>query len=462
MFSTRNGFYEALTGVYISMTSESCYGRNYSFYANELAAVKYGTVERAGFKSWQKHSYEDVAVTSSLESMWQSGYFTISNANKILKELENRRDVVKYDWEYNMIKGEMLAVRAYVHFDLMRMFGLESWDGDNASKLTIPYSTEYSLNPTAQKTYAETAGLLIEDIEAALVCLEGDPVRGSKPENFDTYFNSDGYWDNRNLHLNYYAVEALAARVEFWAGNYEKAKEYAADVIANTIEKGNLVEWIDADAEVKKSDNDERDWAFTTEHLFCLEVTDLYSLTTGYCYGGDVVTTLSSDLVENILFPRDLSGDGYDGAEDVRGYAMQLKYGGTGYKSSKFYSSTSMTDAYRNRMPMIRISEMYYILGFIAYSENDLEGVKTGLRSVMSHRGYTDLNYGDTAEALQKELVTEVAREFLGEGQLFYWAKLSQKLDFPETASEIITVSPSLLIYPYPTSEITYGHIQEK
>lgn len=463
MFSSRNGFYEALTGVYISMTSESCYGRNFTFYSNELAAVNYNTVERSGFKSWQKHSYDDVTTTSTIESMWQSAYFTIANANKILSELDKRRDVVKDDWEYNMIRGEMLAVRAYIHFDLMRMFGLESWEGDNASKLTVPYVKEYSLNSTEQKSYSETKALLLEDIGAALKCLEGDPVRGSEPENFDTYFNADGFWENRNLHLNYYAVEALAARVCFWAGEYEKAKEYAEDVIENTVEKDNLVQWIDADTFVKTSSNDERDWAFTSEHLFSLEVTDLYSLTTGYCYGGDVIMTLSSTIVEDTLFPRNtLTSEGYDGAEDVRGYAMHLKYGGTGYKSYKLYSSTSMAEAYRNRMPMIRISEMYYILAFIASAEGDFDAVRSDLRSVMSHRGYTDLNYPAEDFEMPAEIVKEVCREFIGEGQLFYWAKLSQKLSYPSSASVVMTSDPSLLIYPYPTSETTYGHIQEK
>lgn len=463
MFSSRNGFHEAVTGVYIAMTSADCYGRNYTFYANELSSVNYNPVENSVFKSWQQHSYDNVTTTAAIESMWKSGYFIISNANKILYELERRRDVITDDWEYNMLKGEMLAVRAYVHFDLMRMFGLESWDGDNAGKRTVPYVTAYSLESTEQKTYSETAEMLYADIEGALRCLENDPMRGVYPEDFDTVLNADGYWDNRRLHLNYYAVEALAARVAFWAGDYAAAQEKASDVVENAIGEGRAVEWIDADAEIKKTGNDSRDWSFSSEHLFSLDVNDLYSLTTGYCYGGtDVNMSLPSTDIENILFARSTSDGVNDGAEDIRGYALLLKYGGAGYYSYKLYSSSSMDEKYRNRMPMIRISEMYYIMAFSALDEDRTDVAEDCLRAVMSHRGYTDLAFDGSKESLRRALAYDVVREFLGEGQLFYWAKMAGRLGLSSMDRSVMEKSPENLMYPYPNSETTYGHVQEK
>lgn len=464
MFSTKSGFHEALTGVYISMASSDCYGRNFTFYANELSAVRYNTVESNAFKIWLQHSFDDVTATACIESMWQSAYFTIANANKILKELERHRgNVMADDWEYNMVRGEMLAVRAFVHFDLMRMFGLAEWTGENSGKLTIPYVTEYTLASTAQKSYADTKSLLLKDIEDALKCLESDPVLGIYPEDFDTNYNADGFWSNRRYHLNYYAVKALAARVLLWAGDYDEAGKYASDVIENSLDRLGIVKWIDSDAEIKKSDNDKKDWSFSSEHIFSLDVNDLYSLTSGYCFGGtDINMTIASEAVEDELFPRDIYGIGNnDGAEDIRGYAMLLKYGGKGYQSYKLYSSSSMAAEYRNRIPMIRISEMYYILAFVSAVNGDLDSMKENIIAVMSHRGYTNVGFDGFSEYDMKgEFLVELSREFLGEGQLFYWYRLYERLKYQSPIT--IMNNTSGLMYPYPTSETSYGHVQEK
>lgn len=463
MFSTRNGFHEAVSGVYIAMGSSDCYGRNYTFFINELVGVNYSPINIITFQDWQNHTYTSSTAMAYINSMWQSGYYIIANANKILVELDKRRNVITDDTEYDLIKGEMLAARAYVHFDLLKMFGLSSWTGENAGKKTIPYVTSYTSETTPQRTYAQTLELLQKDIDDALVCLEQDPVTGNAPENFNDNVNTDGFWDNRTRHLNYYAVKALAARVALWSEDYGNAAEYAQEVIDNALDKQQAVEWIDADEQVKYSSNDSRDWTFSCEHLFSLEVTDLYSLTSSYCFGGtSQYMYLQQDDVESALFIRNDGEDGYDGAEDIRGYALLLKYGGSGYSSFKFYSSSSA--AYKNRIPMIRISEMYYILALKAYIDNDYTAMQNHLFAVMKHRGYTSELIPESLSKswAQVALTNEITREFIGEGQLFYWDKIFCRLDIFSMLSMPLNREDATLIYPYPTSETSYGHIQEK
>ncbi len=462
MFSTRNGFHEAVSGVYIAMSSSDCYGRNYTFFINELAGVSYSPINITSFQDWQEHTYTGSQAMAYINSMWQSGYYIIANANKILVELDKRRNVITDDTEYNLIKGEMLAIRAYVHFDLLKMFGLSSWTGDNAGKKTIPYVTAYTSDVTPQRTYAQTLELLQKDIDEALVCLEQDPVTGNAPENFDENVNTDGFWNNRTRHLNYYAVKALAARVALWSEDYGKAAEYAQEVIDNALDGRQVIEWIDADEQLKLSNNDSRDWTFSCEHLFSLEVTDLYSLTNNYCFGSTNNMYLLQDDVEDGLFQRSDGEETYDGAEDIRGYALLLKYGGSGYSSYKFYSSSSA--AYKNRIPMIRISEMYYILALKAYLDKDYTAMQNYLFAVMKHRGYTSELVPKALSEFwaQTELINEIAREFIGEGQLFYWDKIFCRLEIDSYTLFALNQKDATLIYPYPTSETSYGHIQEK
>ena len=461
MFSTRNGFHEALTGVYISMGSSGAYGRNYSFYVNELSAVEcYNSLDATAFRYIQNHQYNSQYIYSVFEEMWQSGYFSIANINKILFELENRPDVVVDNVERNLIKGELLALRAYIHFDLIRMFGLSSWDGENADKLTVPYVTGYTLEITEQKSYRETSGLLHKDIEEALKCLECDPVRGVVSDDFYETVNTDGYWNNRLKHMNYYAAKALEARLWLWEGDYTKADEAAAEVIDNALNgEYPVLNWVDAEAIVKETSNDNKDWTFSTEHIFSLEVTDLYSLTNNYVFGSfaSQIMVLDQKIIENSLFVRSTDGKN-DGAEDIRGYAMQLKYLNNGYVSYKFYNSTSHNVAYRNRIPMIRLSEMFYIRAAAALVNSDTDTVADCLTQVMLHRGYTDIEI-DYPTAL---LSLEILREFIGEGQLFYWAKMNQRLGLELPDFGGVYMENQIDMYPYPISETSYGHIQER
>ncbi len=462
MFSTRNGFHEAVSGVYIAMGSSDCYGRNYTFFINELASVNYSYINIKEYNGWQRHIYTGSTEMAYINNMWQSGYYIIANANKILAELDKRRNVITDETEYNLIKGEMLAARAYVHFDLLRMFGLSSWTGENAGKKTIPYVTEYTSNVTPQRTYAQTLEMLQNDIDEALVCLANDPITGNAPENFNDNINTDGFWSNRTRHLNYFAVEALAARVAVWSDDYAKAAEYAQDVIDKALNGQKAVKWIDSDEQINLNSNDSRDWTFTTEQLFSLEVTDLYSLTSGFCFGGTPQMYIPQDDVEQVLFLRNDGSEVYDGAEDIRGYALLLKYGGYGYQSYKFYSSSSA--AYKNRVPMVRISEMYYILALKAVIDKDYTAMQNNLFAVMKHRGYTsELIPSEMNESEAKiELTLEITREFIGEGQLFYWAKVFSKLGIYNIILSLLNQNDETLIYPYPTTETSYGHLQEK
>lgn len=61
---------------------------------------------------------------------------------------------------------------------------------------------------------------------------------------------------------------------------------------------------------------------------------------------------------------------------------------------------------------------------------------------------------------MKGEFLVELSREFLGEGQLFYWYRLYKRLECDFSIS--IMNNTSGMMYPYPTSETSYGHVQEK
>lgn len=456
MFSSRDGFYDALSGIYIAMGEPSCYGQNYTWFVNELTAYPYQYQTSNLFETLQNHNYGTDDGKSVFDAMWKQGYFVIANINMVLRELESRRDVVTSDVEYNLFKGELLGLRAYLHFDIMRMYGLGNWNAENASKLTVPYVTEYSKDVTPQLSYEKTAELLVKDIEGSLGCLlSSDPITGNVSKDFDNTVNQKGFWDNRTKHLNYYAVKALAARVYQWKGDTGTAAGHAKDVIDGALGQGK-VSWVDADAQKQESDMGSRDWTFSTEHVFSLEVTSLGSEVNKYIFSSTMPVIGVDSKFVNQLFPAADEATGNAGIEDVRGTALMLRSGVYGYTCYKYYNSSTYSTYYRDLIPMIRISEMFYIVAEDHIANSRTSDAIIALDEVRFNRGIT-VGLPDDID-LETEITKEYYREFMGEGQLFYYFK---RKDFKESLFEDFTVSASDLIYPYPDDETEYGRKQE-
>lgn len=87
-------------------------------------------------------------------------YNAIANDNNLLRHLE-KADRGMFDGDnYNLIKGEALVLRAYMHFDLLRLFG-KSFAMDPQAQ-AIPYVTVYGKDQTPRSTVNEVVELFIE------------------------------------------------------------------------------------------------------------------------------------------------------------------------------------------------------------------------------------------------------------------------------------------------------------
>ena len=463
LFSSRSGFQDALCGVYISMGSNSEYGQYWTWFMNELAYGPYASQSSPVFTGIQNHEWENNTLVRMIEGMWHAGYFSIANINKILYEFDEKPEVVSDATERNLMKGELLGLRAYIHFDLMRMFGLVQLGTDDFDKLTVPYVVKYDKEPTPQKSYRETLALLEGDIEEAITLLADDPIRGNASESFLANANADGFWDARNKRMNYFAVKALKARVLLFKSALAEAAAAAQEVIDETTAAGAFT-WVDANAMTAATTNDEVDWTFSTEQLFCLEVSELQSYTDEFIFNmatlGTSAVLIDKQVADYSLFsPLFLAS-----SEDIRGPALMLKFVSDQYRPYKLYNNSSYYEGYRNRIPMIKISEMYLIIAEVAAHSNDTATISNVISTIRSHRGITDptegvLVLGNGIEAVLLEYV----KEFYGEGIPYYAARRL----FPQNnfwvdldvvwLSKISSLGP----YPYPVDEVSYGRIQE-
>ena len=114
-FSSVSGFEKALNGIYVELNQSSIYGKEMTCGFVEVLAQRYAVAD-INFK------YAGTETKGIISNIWSKEYALISNVNCLLKNCEEHRDVLS-ERDYNLIKGEALALRAFLHLDLFRLFG---------------------------------------------------------------------------------------------------------------------------------------------------------------------------------------------------------------------------------------------------------------------------------------------------------------------------------------------------
>ncbi len=220
LFSNAQGFEDAIYGVYGCLQSTSLYGKELSWGLADIMSQDLGqnTVSSLALARYQ---YENDELKSRFAEVWADAYTTIGYANNILKNLAGRSEAELP--LFNLYKGEMLGVRAMLHFDLLRLF----CSTDEAAR-GIPYSTDYSMHVNEFRSVGEVYDLILSDLAEAEKLLKGEADAIVYPRDNTDYYKFRNY---RETHCNYYAVLALTARVCWMRGDLAKAGEYACRVI---------------------------------------------------------------------------------------------------------------------------------------------------------------------------------------------------------------------------------------
>ncbi|MNL41379.1 SusD family protein [compost metagenome] len=105
--------------------------------------------------------------------------------------------------------------------------------------------------------------------------------------------------------------------------------------------------------------------------------------------------------------------------------------------------------AYRNKMPMIRLPEMYFIAAEALKATNITKAAEL-INTVRTHRGLTNVSIN--AGNFDAVLLQEFRKEFIGEGQLFFYHKRKNTPRIPRgTNYDIIALKGYKL--PIPLSE---------
>lgn len=445
LFSTESGFKDALTGIYTAMTSSNLYGKELTFgFLDVIGDVYYNVSANSVYAYAKNHQYDNSGVESMINAIWSGNYNAIATVNNILENLEAADANMFSPDNYNVIKGELIGLRAFFHFDLLRLFA-PSWKAD-ATATAIPYVTTYGYQITPQSTVEEVLDYILEDLEeAANLLRESDPIVTGREI---TAEDDDGYLMNRHFHFNYYAVKATMARVYLYKEDRANARECALEVIDSQ-----KFPWTSVD-DIATGTVADRDRTFTSEQIFSLQMSNLSDNVLGYFYG---TMQYSASLVIYRYWMDYMIWPSATHSTDWR-YVYFITNEGTNnssyYITSKFWQE-DMNDDFVNRMPLIRLPEMYLIL-----AEADMANAADYLNAIREHRGVTAKVTATEQEALLDEIGLEYYREYIGEGQMFYWYKRLNRTTHwgGYYFDNNVQFDPDLYVLPMPQEEIEFGN----
>ena len=232
LFSTEAGFRDALIGVYALMATNNLYGKNLSYaYLDVLA--QYYTSPRGNtsagyehnFKNAAAYNYSETGEESRILSIWSSHFSAIANINQALLFIDKNRDVFTSEDIHHIYKGEFLALRALLHFNVLRLFApspmMDNQNGLNA--LAIPYVEQYTNIAQPQLTVKEVLAKIVKDLLAAKDLMREREIFNESDASSPMY--------KRSQRMNYYAVTALLARVHLYGNEKKSALTEVKEII---------------------------------------------------------------------------------------------------------------------------------------------------------------------------------------------------------------------------------------
>lgn len=435
LFTTENGFKSALAGLYIVMTEENTYGKNLSFGLMDQLAQMYdklpdGTTSRNNVYIYDLETSGAYNTKGVLANIWRSQYNTIANANNLLEWWDLNSDVVLADTiTRRMIRGEALALRAFLHFDLLRGWGPMNYAGnENAKSMRcIPYRTVADHSKQPLLTAKEVIDNIINDLKEAKEYMS-----------YEKELNLGTDTEGRDRRFNYHAINAMLARVYSYAGEKDSAAMHARMVIDEcglALESGN--------------DNDP---ILSNELIYGLSMYELKDNLSDYFAVGDKLTTkyyLNISTL-NAIF------------ETVGAESEDMRAKGTAfYRNNELQCAISLKyiDNDNEIIPLIRLPEMYYI---VCEAEEDRDEAAMYINTVRNKRGISKAK--DVSCATDELRITalnkEYRKEFYGEGQYFWFLKRHGITGTLTHCSETELVEENF-IFPLPDAEVEYGWVQD-
>lgn len=462
LFQTEEGFMEALNGLYLRGSSGDIYGNELTFGFLDVLAQNYSSIDIGSNYLYQQtllYNYKDKNFVNRANAAWLGLYSAIANCNSLLDHIDERKNIFTGD-HYALIKGEALALRAFYHFDALRIFAPSYVTG--ANEPGIPYVTSFTNKVSPMLTVSQAVDSVIRDLTTAKELLRKvDPIvkdsyvvgytfdgedGGSEPDDESNEESGALFTQNRRHRMNFYSVCGSLARAYLFKNDKWAALSHAREVIES--EKFPFV-----DLEVFSHQDDER-----RDHIMYPELLFAW-----------YIPTMDDDLQWRF---DNGAGSMYTNVEPLNSIYEKATVGGEDYRLRVWFKPESNGSASRMMLtkyerednnihplmaPAIRLSEMYYIAAECVYEFNPAQAWEY-FNTIRKRRGI-GVTYeipGGSYDELIENLLKEARKEFFGEGQIFYMHKRLNH-SIKGINGSVILPSNDIFVLPMPDAEIELG-----
>lgn len=333
---------------------------------------------------WQfEYKYQ---FTSSTESFAFGGFYTtINRANRLLRLLPGvpassaAEEVLK-----DKIKGEMIALRAYSHFELLQRFA----PAYNPTALGI---TNVEGIVVTEKLSRNTIAENLIFIEADLLAAKATQL-STAPELISQY---------GNIRVSKAFIAGIQARVALYKKDWTSAATFATEAInGSNLPLATMSQYPEI-------------WTDGTSSVMINEVEVLFRLRR--TAANEFFSSTNNSIVS--FEPSDKLKNQFDRVNDIRFNTFFLisPFSPDTALVNKFYESARgprITD-----VKVMRTSELYLIRAEAKAQNNDLAGAADDINAIRSRRinGYTNITYTDKAFAVS-DIITERQKELCYEG----------------------------------------------
>ena len=432
-FESESGFKDALTGIYLKLGTTTLYAGDLTYaYLDELAGLYSdypGYNTNAVFDQSIVFDYENMFL-SKKNGIYSAMYNVIANINNFLEYVDKNKDVLVTERYYETMKGEALGLRAFLHFDLLRMFG-PVYKEHPASK-AIPYRIAFDKDVLPA---SEVVDAILKDLnDAEKLLKESDPLDFFTDQTDEDFTDKNHFLVNREFRMNLYAVKAMLARVYCYKGDAESkglATEYAKQVIAAskyfTLYK----------SQTASNYNSIR----YAEQIFGITVNEFSNLLIGNYMDMENTNTQQHFYLDGDKF-KFFYETADAGNTDWRKNTEMFEVINGASRTDVFcrkYNQKPLNGGYAysgaDAIPLIRLPEMYYIVAECVPSASESADALNTVRFArgisysdeISSIGYDDLDNTSEEDKNQtkriNEIMKEYRKEYFAEGQLFYFLK---------------------------------------
>ncbi len=365
--STFDGIQKDIVGAYSPLYDPVWYGRDYEV----IADLKGGNAKSSPMSSGRfRIEYVWANTPTSTAGVWTLGYRLVSRVNNIINALDGFSEVDITQAQLDNIEGEAKFLRALAYHDMVRMFAQPySYQPES---LGLPIVLVSENEKPARNTVAEVYELILSDLDDAVTMLADDNSHGG---------NEPRAWANKN------AAKALLARVYLYMGNWQKAADYATEI----INSGDYTMYTAEQYSVYKSDtNPAGVWGALTAGSEVIFV--IYGSEGNSSHGNwDVISYImspggygdvgASEDVIGLYEPDDVRGDLFTNSADFPNDFWTLKYPGK--------------DGYlrEDNINVLRLSEMYLIRAEALLQGASVSGSSAvnDINTIRSNRGASEL-----------------------------------------------------------------------